>query len=209
MSQVLYVKDNTAYDDVEASKWQATQVSAISIMSCTGRLAIGVFVFSRFSRVIECALTIYVSNHRFDLRLLQNSAWHSTFYVPHPCFLPVLHLSSVRNIKNLWIASSLLGFAYGNLFSLLATLCSEWFGMRKCSKVFLLLLSTYETFFLTAHFAENWGYIAMAPLLAGNLFSLMFGRNLDAHESASRGVSDAVDYHVALRMGKGAMGDSG
>jgi hypothetical protein len=115
----------------------------------------------------------------------------------------------IGNIKNLWIASSLLGFAYGNLFSLLATLCSEWFGMRKCSKVFLLLLSTYETFFLTAHFAENWGYIAMAPLLAGNLFSLMFGRNLDAHESASRGVSDAVDYHVALRMGKGAMGDSG
>lgn len=36
--------------------------------------------------------------------------------------------------------------------------------------------------FLPAHFSENWGYISMSPMFAGNLFSLAFGRNLDAHE---------------------------
>ena len=32
-----------------------------------------------------------------------------------------------------------------------------------------------------AHFSENWGFMSLSPLLGGNLFSLAFGRNLDAH----------------------------
>ena len=36
---------------------------------------------------------------------------------------------------------------------------------------------------LPAHFSENWGYLALSPMVAGNLFSLVFGRNLDAHDS--------------------------
>lgn len=32
-----------------------------------------------------------------------------------------------------------------------------------------------------AHFSENWGYVSLAPLFGGNLFSLAFGRNLDKH----------------------------
>lgn len=32
-----------------------------------------------------------------------------------------------------------------------------------------------------AHFSENWGFVSLAPLLGGNLFSILFGRNLDAH----------------------------
>lgn len=35
---------------------------------------------------------------------------------------------------------------------------------------------------MTAHLSENSGYLYASPLLAGNLFSLAFGRNLDAHE---------------------------
>ena len=36
----------------------------------------------------------------------------------------------------------------------------------------------------SAHFSENWGYISLSPIVAGNLFSLIFGRNLDAHSSS-------------------------
>jgi hypothetical protein len=36
----------------------------------------------------------------------------------------------------------------------------------------------------SAHFSENWGYLSMSPMVAGNLFSIVFGRNLDAHEGA-------------------------
>ncbi|KAF5352104.1 hypothetical protein D9757_013761 [Collybiopsis confluens] len=32
------------------------------------------------------------------------------------------------------------------------------------------------------HFSENWGYLSLSPLLGGNIFSVAFGRNLDAHE---------------------------
>jgi hypothetical protein len=32
-----------------------------------------------------------------------------------------------------------------------------------------------------AHFSENWGYLTMSPAVGGNVFSLAFGRNFDAH----------------------------
>ena len=35
-----------------------------------------------------------------------------------------------------------------------------------------------------AHFSENWGYLSLAPMVGGNVFSVAFGRNLDAHEKA-------------------------
>jgi hypothetical protein len=41
------------------------------------------------------------------------------------------------------------------------------------------------TDFFPAHFSENWGYLSMSPIVAGNLFSLVFGRNLDAHDGSS------------------------
>ena len=38
----------------------------------------------------------------------------------------------INDISHLWIASALVGLAYGSVFSLLPTVCLEWFGMRKC-----------------------------------------------------------------------------
>ena len=46
-----------------------------------------------------------------------------------------------------------------------------------------------------AHFSENWGTLSLAPMIGGNLFSIMFGRNLDAHASSG---NDAV---LAARAG--------
>ena len=33
-----------------------------------------------------------------------------------------------------------------------------------------------------AHFAENWGYLSVSPIIASTVFSLGFGRILDGHE---------------------------
>ena len=35
----------------------------------------------------------------------------------------------------------------------------------------------------TAHFSENYGFVSISPLFGGNIFSIMFGRNLDSHDS--------------------------
>ncbi|KZV69069.1 MFS general substrate transporter [Peniophora sp. CONT] len=74
-----------------------------------------------------------------------------------------LVLINTGDVGKLWIASACLGFAYGSLFGLLPTLTIEWFGL--------------------AHFSENWGFISLFPVVGGNLFSLAFGRNLDAHST--------------------------
>lgn len=55
---------------------------------------------------------------------------------------------------------------------------------------------------LKAHFSENWGYISLAPMVGGNLFSLAFGRDFDAHaeeEKASPSFS-----HLRQRAGGAA-----
>lgn len=41
MSQTLYAKNNSQYDEVDAARWQATQVSTISVMNFLGRILIG------------------------------------------------------------------------------------------------------------------------------------------------------------------------
>jgi MFS family permease len=47
-------------------------------------------------------------------------------------FVSQVAAGTVNDIAHLWIASSILGIAYGSVFSLFPTVCLEWFGMRKC-----------------------------------------------------------------------------
>ncbi|KAH9180068.1 MFS general substrate transporter [Lactarius sanguifluus] len=61
------------------------------------------------------------------------------------------------------------GLAYGCWFGLLPTISIEWFGLT--------------------HFSENWGIISVFPAIGGNLFSLAFGRNLDAHDPTTAQIS--------------------
>ncbi|KZT13250.1 MFS general substrate transporter [Laetiporus sulphureus 93-53] len=67
----------------------------------------------------------------------------------------------VESVGQLWRASALLGFAYGGMFGLFPTITIEWFGLP--------------------HFSENWGFVSLSPVLGSNVFSIAFGRNLDAH----------------------------
>lgn len=46
-------------------------------------------------------------------------------------------------------------------FGLCPVLTFEWFGL--------------------AHFSQNWGIISLSPVLAGNIFNLLFGRIYDSH----------------------------
>lgn len=73
------------------------------------------------------------------------------------------------DVEHLYKASAMLGFAYGGMFGLFPTISMEWFGLP--------------------HFSENWGLLSLSPLIGGNLFSLVFGWNLDANSHAGVAVS--------------------
>ncbi|KAJ7916308.1 major facilitator superfamily domain-containing protein [Mycena leptocephala] len=143
MSQALFAKGNPAYDEVEASQWQAAQVSTISIMNFAGRIIIGLIsdnIKNRFGFPRSYSLLI-VSSLFFCSQLLA---------------------AQISEVTDLWKASALVGLAYGTIFGLFPTVCIEFFGL--------------------SHFSENWGYLSLSPMVGGNLFSIAFGRNLDAHE---------------------------
>ncbi|KAI3610638.1 mfs transporter [Moniliophthora roreri] len=144
MSQALYAHEvQDAFDPVEASKWQSTQVSTISFMNFTGRIVIGLL-----SDLIKARLGL----PRSYLLLLVSTL----------VLISQLTATHIETVEHLWKASAILGLGYGTVFSLFAALCVEWFGL--------------------AHFSENWGYLSLSPSIGGNIFSVAFGRNLDAHE---------------------------
>lgn len=67
----------------------------------------------------------------------------------------------VGHVDELWKASLSVGLAYGGTFGLLPVITIEWFGLN--------------------HFSQNWGFVSIAPVIAGNIFSLAFGKNYDSH----------------------------
>ncbi|KAJ4472799.1 major facilitator superfamily domain-containing protein [Lentinula edodes] len=144
MAQALYVYSHKdRYSEVDASQWQAAQVSTISFMNFSGRVLIGLladFIKSRLGLPRSTLLIVVAS-------IILSSQIVAAY---------------IENVRVLWRASALLGLGYGSMFSLYATLCIEWFGLP--------------------HFSENWGYLSLSPLFGGNIFSVAFGRNLDAHE---------------------------
>ncbi|KAJ3740820.1 major facilitator superfamily domain-containing protein [Lentinula detonsa] len=147
MAQALYVYTHIdRYSEVDASQWQATQVSTISFMNFSGRVLIG--------------LLADLIKSRFGLP-------RSTLLILVACIILSSQIAAayIENVRVLWRASALLGLGYGSMFSLYATLCIEWFGLP--------------------HFSENWGYLSLSPLFGGNIFSVAFGRNLDAHERSA------------------------
>jgi len=78
-------------------------------------------------------------------------------------FFSQLVAMSIVDVRELWKASLMVGFSYGAMFGLFPTITIDWFGI--------------------SHFSENWGLVALSPLIGGNLFSMAFGKNLDQHAS--------------------------
>ncbi|OSD01957.1 MFS general substrate transporter [Trametes coccinea BRFM310] len=90
---------------------------------------------------------------------------------------------SVDSVGNLWKASALLGVSYGGLFGLFPTLVIEWFGLP--------------------HFSENWGFVSLSPMLGGNIFSIAFGRNVDAHDTGDDASPAATSAFSGIRTRAG------
>ena len=97
-------------------------------------------------------------------------------------FVSQLVTMSIVDVKELWKASLLVGFSYGAMFGLFPTITIDWFGMRtsRAIKNLALILSFSDP---TAHFSENWGLVALSPMIGGNIFSVAFGKNIDKHVS--------------------------
>ncbi|KIJ12596.1 hypothetical protein PAXINDRAFT_14520 [Paxillus involutus ATCC 200175] len=98
----LYAKANQIYDDFEASKWQVAQVS-------TPRTSVGPISDFTRNRVHFRVATAFASSRpslSFDRRLRLGCRQF-----------------------NLWMASSLVGPAYGGLFGICPTIVIEWFGL--------------------------------------------------------------------------------
>lgn len=96
-------------------------------------------------------------------------------------------LYNVSSVHTLWVASALLGVGYGGMYGLFPTIMIEWFGLGE-SDSFEYKMSYLTT--ASGHFSENWGFLCLSSVIAGNLFSLAFGRNLDAH---SRPLEDVAE----------------
>ncbi|GLB33202.1 putative MFS general substrate transporter [Lyophyllum shimeji] len=164
MSQALYAKSTPIYDPVEAARWQADQVSMISLLNFLGRIFIGL-------------VTDYGKN-RYGLPRSYSLGLVSFFF-----FISQVMAANVDDIRNLWMASAMLGLAHGSVFSLFPNVCLEWFGMP--------------------HFSENWGYLSISPIFAGNLFSVAFGRNLDAHETTP---TESLASSTSVAVGQCTLG---
>jgi len=115
MSQSLYAYNNPQYDETQALRWQAAQVSAISLTNFGGRILIGFF-------------------SDFTMRLYRTPRSHALVLVASLYLISQVIAANISNISNLWIASALLGLAHGSISALIPTVCLEWFGLPHFSE---------------------------------------------------------------------------
>ncbi|KAK8846547.1 hypothetical protein IAR55_005633 [Kwoniella newhampshirensis] len=110
------------------------------------------------------------------------------WFLPIVCVLftisQVAALGTIH-VQSLWAVSTLLGLAYGSLFNVMPMLVLEWFGMK--------------------HFSQNWGWIAVSPVIGSNTFNLIFGKVYDAHTVGNIGTSDDMLATVRGLMKRGGM----
>ena len=110
IAQALLAHSKPDYNEADSAIWQAAQVSAISLASFSGRILIGIVADMVKSR-------LHVPR---------------SFCMPVMCALFVLSqlsLVAISDVRHLWMASVLLGLAYGCWFGLTPTISIEWFGL--------------------------------------------------------------------------------
>ena len=150
IAQALYAKEHTVYDDVEASKWQAAQVSILSLGNFAGRILIG----EVFAPLACLNLTNRIPG------LISDSA-HTRLHLPRAyclCIVSFLFIISqatamiVSSVETLWIATLLLGLAYGALFGSYPTIMIEWFGLGRSTFLCddLICISSHSLYQLTS-----------------------------------------------------------
>lgn len=90
---------------------------------------------------------------------------------------------AISTVDDLFAISTLTGLAYGTLFGVCPTLVFEWFGMK--------------------HFSQNYGFVSLSPVVAGNVFNLLFGHIYDSHVPISSSGDQTILRVVAEALKKG------
>lgn len=99
---------------------------------------------------------------------------------------------AIETVHDLLFVSILTGLAYGTLFGICPVLVFEWFGM--------------------AHFSQNYGFVSLSPVVAGNVFNLLFGRIYDSHvpkDDSNAVFSTALSAAIQAFKHKNGKADSG
>ncbi|KAH0586803.1 hypothetical protein H2248_005652 [Termitomyces sp. 'cryptogamus'] len=124
MSQALYIHSlqggggGATYDPTKAARYQANQVSLISLFNFAGRIFIGLLTD-----------TLY---HTHGLPRSTSLILVSTLFLLSQLLAAFL----ISDVAHLYITSMTLGFAYGSVFSLMPNVCLEWFGISECQLSF-------------------------------------------------------------------------
>ncbi|KAG9294066.1 hypothetical protein G9A89_001307 [Geosiphon pyriformis] len=130
---------------------QNLHVSLISIFSCIGRIAAG-FISD-------------ITKNAFQMRRLWYLMFASIFIFTGQLIVSYF----VVDLNRLWISSALIGFGYGNIFSIGPTIISEWFGLRR--------------------FGLNWGLISCSTAIGGQILSILYGFNRDSQKNTCHGAN--------------------
>ncbi|KAG9302958.1 hypothetical protein G9A89_022375 [Geosiphon pyriformis] len=121
--------------------FQNFHVSLLSIFSCFGRMSVG-FISD-------------LTKKTFQLDRLWFLILASVSLLSGQVFAGFL----VEKLETLGLATALIGFGYGNMFGIVPTITSEWFGLRR--------------------FGSNWGFLSYAIPIGGQMLSLLFALNKD------------------------------
>lgn len=127
IARALYIHSNPDYDEVEAFKWQNTQVTMLSIGSFSSRLVIGNILLLS---ITTCSLDVSLG---FVADLVRTQLHAPRSYCL--CIVSMLFIISqiiaigVSTVNTLWIASALVGAAYGSLLAIVVTIIADWFGL--------------------------------------------------------------------------------
>lgn len=127
MSQALYAYKTQDYDDIHAAKWQTVQVSTISVTSWAGRIILGTCLLSfKHHHSSHTGMMCDYGKNKLGVPRSYSLVLVSSLFVVSQVVIACIDI-----VEHLWIASSFLGFAYGSAYSLFATMCIEWFGLRE------------------------------------------------------------------------------
>ncbi|GAO45925.1 hypothetical protein G7K_0171-t1 [Saitoella complicata NRRL Y-17804] len=126
---------------------QASHVGTISIFNCLGRISAGV--------------TSDVARRKWGLQRCWFLCIAAGLFV-----VAQFAASIITHAQNLYVVSSMTGFAYGMMFGTAPVLLAEWFGV--------------------ARFSQNWGWLCVGPGIAGSIFNLLYGRTYDSHVSGDQ-----------------------
>ncbi|KAL0958795.1 hypothetical protein HGRIS_014115 [Hohenbuehelia grisea] len=117
IAHALADADGAPYDEKIIPQIQAKQVTAISVMNCLGRIAMG--------------LTSDYAKNSFGAPRSYCLVLASLLFL-----CSQVAIISINDLDKLWIGSIMLGFSYGSAFALVPTLCIYYFGMSHFSENF-------------------------------------------------------------------------